>query len=242
VMLTQCRVTLLAVACLIMSAEAIGASVFGNHHITIVGENHKHVESPEWFLSSVSKYIQDNRCLNVALEISSDEQDIINGAMNEDAPVSAIRISSIIDHTGFRSMLSGFSRLVASGNCLKVYAIDAPTSINTNRDEWMLKQIKKVDNESTPWAILVGNLHTLKQVNWYPNVHGKPFLAELLQGDGYDVFSIIQSWPDKECTERSSEYISNVRKPLLHLLEPVAAYTPDQPKNAIDAAIIWNCQ
>jgi len=216
--------------------------MFSHHHITIVGENHKHVESPEWFLSSVSKYIQDNRCLNVALEISSDEQDIINEAMNEGAPVAAIRISSIIDHTGYRSMLSGFSRLIAAGNCLKVYAIDAPQNVHESRDEWMLKRIKELDDELIPWAVLIGKLHALKQVNWYPDVHGKPFLAELLQKDGYDVFSIIQDWTNQECTERSGKYVSDIREPLRHLLEPVAAHYPEAPSNVVDAAIIWNCQ
>jgi len=220
---------------------SVASPLFTNHHITIIGEIHHHPDSTAWFLKTVSEYVEGNKCLNVALEVSSEQQDNINKAMNEDAPVSAIRISSIIDHTGYSSMLSGFSRLITAGNCFKVYAIDAPLKVHESRDEWMLKRIKELDDESIPWAILVGSLHALKQLNWYPKAHGKPFLAELLQGDGYDVFSIIQSWPDKECPERSGKYVSDVREPLKHLLEPVAAYAPALPKNAIDAAIVWKC-
>jgi len=236
------KYALILFVCVMMPVVSVAEPLFASHHITIVGENHKHAESPEWFLRSVSEYVQDNRCLNVALEVSSDQQDNINEVMNENAPLSAIRISSIIDHETYREMFSGFSRLIAAGNCLKVYAVDAPQKVHESREEWMLKRIKELDDESAPWAILIGNLHALKQVNWYPDVHGKPFLAELLQKDGYDVFSIIQDWTNQECTERSGKNVSDVREPLNHLLEPVAAYAPRHPKSAVDAAIIWSCQ
>jgi len=228
-------------ACAATPVVSVASPLFTSHHITIVGETHHHPDSTVWFLKAVSEYVEGYQCLNVALEIGSDQQDIINEAMSEDASVSAIRISSIIDHPSYRKMISGFKALKSDGRCLKVYAIDAPLSINRNRDEWMLKRIKEVDDESIPWVVLIGSLHALKQVNWYPEANGKPFLAELLQGGGYDVFSIIQDWTNQECTERSSEYVSDVREPIYHLLEPVAAYRPEAPHDAIDAAIVWKC-
>jgi len=233
-------VLLLCGAILGLSSFA-SASTFENHHITIIGEIHHHSNSTVWFLKEVSEHVGESKCLNVALEIGSDQQDTINKVLHAGIPVGDIHISSVIDHKSYRDMLSDFRKIINNGKCLNIYAIDAPQNIKINRDQWMLKQIKIIDEESIPMAILIGNLHALKEVKWYPYVHGEPFLAARLQSDGFDVFSIIQHWPEGNCKTRSAKYDEDVQSALHSVLEPVAAYRPKTPSNVVNAALRWEC-
>jgi len=240
-MLKYIRLVLLLAVYVLITSAPVAASPFNKHHITIVGENHRHIESSKWFFKSVAEYVNSDKCLNVALEVGSDQQPIINKVMKNERSDSDIKISSIIDHLSYREMLIGFRRLINDGRCLKIYAIDAPRNMNTNRDRWMAKRIKDINDESIPIAILLGNLHVLKQVNWYPSAHGEPFLAEILQNDGMDVYSIIQSWPSESCRERSIKHVTDVGEVLRKLLEPVAAYNPIDAYSVVDAAVVWKC-
>jgi len=226
-------------------ATEIAPQTLFRHQITIIGENHHHEDSTKWFLTTVSNYVKNGTCLNVALEIESNQQSILDAVMKGSAPVSSIRIHSIIDYPAYRQMLTGFSSLIADGSCLHIYAIDAPQSAHINRDDWMAEELTSIGKNSTTIALL-GNLHSLKHINWYKEANGEPFLAERLQSNGIDVFSVIQDWPLGSCNARQAKLAAagslEGHAALEHVLEPVAANLPDNPISAIDMAIVWSCQ
>lgn len=227
------------------SATPMIAASISEHQIVIIGEIHHHTDSANWFLTTVSNYVKNGKCLNVALEINSSQQPVMNAVMKGVASVSSIRINSIIDHPAYRQMLAGFSNLIMDGSCLSVYAIDAPQSAHINRDEWMAKQISDIGEDATIIALL-GNLHALKHVDWYQEAKGKPFLAGRLQSMGMEVFSAIQDWPLGGCSARHAKLVTadspEGHDALGHILNPVAANLPENPKTAIDMAIVWDCQ
>jgi len=237
-------VLLIATAISAFAIPAVASPIF-QHQITIIGENHHHDDSTKWFLSNVSNYVKNGKCLNVALEIDSSQQSILDAVMKGNAPVSSIRIHSIIDHPAYRQMLTGFVNLVMGGSCLSVYAIDAPQSANINRDEWMAEQLSSIGKNSTT-IVLLGNLHSLKHVNWHKDAKGEPFLVERMQSMGMEIFSVIQDWPPKDCNARHPTLVTadspEGRNALGHVLAPVAANSPNNPKTAIDMVMVWNCQ
>jgi len=219
--------------------------VIESHDVVIVGERHRKQESTQWFTWVVSDYVKNGSCLQVALEIGSDQQPTLDAAMKGNAPISSIQISPIIDHPSYRNMLTGFSEMTEAGKCLSLHAINAPLGVSKNRDEWMAARIETLNGEA-PILVLVGNLHALKQVNWYQDVQGKDFLAERLQSDGIDVFSVLQYWHPESCANRSARLIavseSRAYGVLSHVLEPVAADLPEKPLGVFDAAKVWGCE
>jgi hypothetical protein len=216
-----------------------------DHQVVIIGETHRRADSTEWFLTTVSNYVKNGKCLHVALEIKSSQQPVLNAAMRGNAPFSSIRIHPIIDHPSYRDMLKGFGGLIMKKHCLTVHAIDAPKNVRVNRDKWMAEHFPDIRN-GTPIIALLGSLHALKQVNWYQGVKDEPYLAERLQAAGIDVFSVIQNWPSGNCETRKVNFVTADTKEgtraLGHVLDPVAADFPDDPYSAIDAALVWKCQ
>ena len=216
-----------------------------NHDVVIVGEQHRKPESTQWFSQVVSTYVKDGACLQVALEIGSDQQPALDVVMKGNTPVSSVRISPIIDHPSYRDMLIGFRKMVEAGRCLSLHAIDAPLGVSRNRDEWMAERIMLLKGDVAA-IVLVGNLHALKQVAWHQEALGEPFLAERLQTAGVDVFSVLQRWPSGTCKSRHPRLVP-VGEPeahavLAHILEPVAADVPEKPSGVFDAAVVWECQ
>jgi hypothetical protein len=78
------------------------ASSLFDHQVVIIGETHRRADSTEWFLTTVSNYLKNGKCLHVALEIKSSQQPVLNAAMRGSAPFSSI-------HCVFRSNATGDS-------------------------------------------------------------------------------------------------------------------------------------
>jgi len=68
---------------------------------------HQHPESIKLFQELINGYLENNQCLTVALEINSNQQEILDQIKQGRAVVSDIEISSNIDHTALRNMNSG---------------------------------------------------------------------------------------------------------------------------------------
>ncbi|PSJ15762.1 hypothetical protein, partial [Nitrosomonas supralitoralis] len=105
--------------------------------ITIIGEVHKRPEAIQFFQSLIIGYMQQNKCLTVALEIASSQQSLLNEIMLGKARVTDIEIAPAIDHPSFRALIHDLAEMRSHNNCLKLIAIDAALELKTNRDGWM---------------------------------------------------------------------------------------------------------
>lgn len=215
------------------------------HNITIIGETHKRPESFQFFQSIVNSYLQNNKCLTVALEIASNQQSAIDQVIQGNAKVSDIEIAPPIDHPDFRILIGNLAEIQKHNNCFKLIAVDADIKLKTDRDEWMAKELTKQIGQ-TQILVLLGNLHTLKKVDWNPEI-GKesPYVAEILTEKGYEVRTFPQIWKDRKC---------NTHNRLIRADEPEAtelitsslfavlnASKPKTAVNVVDGVVLWEC-
>ncbi len=161
--------------------------------ITIIGETHHQKESIRLFQGLVANYLQQNRCLTVALEIASNQQPVIDLVTQNRATASDIKIPSMIDHPPFRKMMDDLAARKAKGACLKLLVIDTGEDINMSRDAWMA--LKLADHiGKTPILILLGGLHTMKKIDWNLSMtKGKRFVSEILSKQGFRVRTFPQA-------------------------------------------------
>ena len=214
--------------------------------ITIIGETHKHPESITLFKSLISGYLKQNKCLTVGLEIVSSQQVIIDQVMKGRAVVSDIEISPIIDHPPFRKMINGLVNLQEKGKCLKLIAIDAGDDIELRRDQWMAIKLAKQIGKA-PILVLLGNLHSLKKVNWDLSMtKGSTYVSEILSSQGYDVKTYPQIWIDKAC-DNQNRFIQTGKPEVLRLLNDslisvLNAFKYKSAVGVIDGVLLWECK
>lgn len=215
------------------------------HSITIIGETHKRPESFQFFQSIVNSYLQNNKCLTVALEIASNQQSAIDQVIQGNAKVSDIEVAPPIDHPDFRILIENLAEIQKRNNCFKLIAVDADIKLKTDRDEWMAKELTKQIGQ-TQILVLLGNLHTLKKVDWNPEITKKsPYVAEILTTKGYAVQTYPQIWLDRTCNTRnrfiradSSEATELLNTSLFSILN---ASKPKTAVNVVDGVVLWEC-
>ena len=150
------------------------------HSITIIGERHKRPESIQFFREVISRYLQQDKCLTVALEIASDQQVTLDEIVEGKKAVADIEIPPMVDHPSYRSLIDDLVTMKRRGSCLKLIAIDGGLELNVNRDEWMAERLAKQISQA-PILALLGNLHTLKRVDWHTSMSKAfPYVAEIL--------------------------------------------------------------
>jgi len=213
--------------------------------ITIIGEVHQNPESTSLFFSLVEDYLQRNKCLTVALEIPSNQQPILDKISHSQIEASEIVVDPIIDHPEYRKMLSKLIALEKQGSCIEIAAIDAGDEIDMNRDKWMSIRIMELVKRF-PVLALLGDLHTLKKVNWLSENIDSPFVAEILADSGFEVRTFPQVW-GKCSGEHQYEFIpGNSREALTLLNENLVsllnAYDFASTKGVIDGMILWQCK
>jgi len=135
------------------------------------------------------------------------------------------------------------------GDCLNIIAIDAGDDAGMRRDEWMaLKLAEQIGN--TPVLALLGGLHALKKVKWDLSMaKGLPFVAEILNRQGYHVNSYTQHFPDADCSNDKPlryRFISGETKEALAALNSsffsfLNAFEPDSEIGVVDGVILWEC-
>ncbi len=217
---------------------------------TIIGETHHQRESIRLFQSLVTNYLQQNRCLTVALEIASNQQPVIDRVAQNRATASDIKIPSMIDHPPFRKMIDDLAALKHKGACLKLLAIDAGDNIDTNRDAWMaLKLADHVGN--TPILMLLGGLHTMKKVDWDLSMtHPSPSVSEIISKQGFRVNTYPQAWATEKCAAqkgfrnrfiqaKTSEALTLLNDSLISLIN---AFDFKTTKGVIDGFVLWECR
>ncbi len=213
--------------------------------ITIIGESHRRPETVKFFESLITEYLQHNKCLIIALEVASNQQTVIDKVIQGKAVVADIEISSIIDHTPFRSFISDMIEIRKHNDCLQIIAIDGWVGIDTTRDEWMSKILNERSSH-TPVLALLGNLHTLKKVNWNQEMtQGSPSVAKILTSQGRNVKTYPQMWIDRACNNRNQfiaadalEALDLLNSKLISLLN---AFDSEVATDSIDGIILWEC-
>lgn len=213
--------------------------------ITIIGETHKQAAAIQFFQSLITSYLQQNKCLTVALEIASSQQPLLDGIIQGKTAISDIEIAPMIDHPPFRTLINDLAKMQRSTACLKLIAIDAGLELKTNRDEWMAMQLTDRIDEA-PILALLGSLHTLKKVEWNQTMSKKkPYVAEILTDQGHNVKTYPQIWKDRTCNNRN-RIISADRPETVELLDSelfalLNAFKPKTAVDVIDGIIIWEC-
>lgn len=211
--------------------------------ITIIGENHKRPESIQFFKTVIDEYLQQRKCLVVALEIASSQQTILDQVFEGKADISSVVIPPMIDHPAYRVMIHDLAEMKRSGKCLKLLAIDADLKTNSPRDEWMAMVLEN-QTKGTPILALLGSLHTLRRVDW-SREDPSPFVAEILAERKYVVKTYPQVWKDKNChtynllissdTEEATRLIND------GLISLLNAYDYETVKSVVDGVILWEC-
>ena len=95
------------------------------HSVSIIGETHKRPESFRFFQAIINDYLQNHKCLIVALEIASNQQNTIDQVIKGSAKVSDIEVAPPIDHPDFRLMIESLANLQRNNDCFKLIAVDA---------------------------------------------------------------------------------------------------------------------
>lgn len=218
------------------------AALMASYPVTILGEKHRRPKSTQLTADLVDKLTDNGSCLAVALEIPSDQQPILEAALQGDKPVSAVYVAPMIDHPAFRTLLEDLRDQMLAGRCLTVSAVDTPSDALAGRDEWMSDHIERLAADHRVLA-LMGNLHTIKQTRWVSGIDD-PFLAEHLERRGLRVLSVMQGW-DEGCEERTGRWLpinhSRAIATVRGTLSLAAIRQPEAVDAVADGAVIWEC-
>ncbi len=231
-----------------MASEAIHAITqnIRANDVILIGEKHKKPESIQLFKSLVVKQIEKKQCVVIALIVESNQQPIIDKILLGRTKVGNLKVSDVMDHEEYRDMIRYFAQIKNEGACLSIIAIDAGSEIPETRNQWMVKQLRRYAGR-LPVFVLVGNLHTLKIVNWDLSQVGKPQpnLAKSLLMDGFRVKSFPQVWLTESCesyvadvTSEPDEIVTSVNEHLITLLN---AFAFQSTAKVVDGVIVWKC-
>lgn len=119
-----------------------------------IAESLQKPEAIEYFQSLINSYLQQNKCLTIALEIASNQQSLLDGMVESKAVVIDIKIAPVIDHPSFRALSNKIAELRKHNDCLKLIAIDAKLELKTSRDEWMAKKTDRASRSSADIGIV----------------------------------------------------------------------------------------
>ena len=135
------------------------------HDVVLLGTTHQQPKILN-FISTLIPHLYKSGITHIGLEIASDQQNRLDRFMKTGTGLSEIRIFQGIDCPEYRQLIE-----MVRKNRLTPVALDLPKSMwrgNFTRDQWMAKRIAETSqkNEPAKMLVIVGNLHTLKQVDW----------------------------------------------------------------------------
>ena len=218
--------------------------LLGSNQILVLGEEYGQDESAELVLKTVKEYVNGGGCLKVGLEISSNQQELLESAMKGEAQISEIELKEEIDSISYRQMLGGFSSVIQKGRCLSVYALDTPPSVPVTGDAWMEKEVVRIAGDS-PVLILTKTIRAVKDYDSGGSESGK-LLAQRLRARTYRVASVLQHWKPGQCATRSVELINTEEeKSGIYVKESIGeigAKMPEKVSMIADGVLVWSCK
>ncbi|MDY6842822.1 MAG: hypothetical protein SVW57_01840 [Thermodesulfobacteriota bacterium] len=127
------------------------------------------------FVSDLIPHLYETGVTHLALEICSDQQEIIDNFLYTGNGLNDIALHPLIDCTEYRNILKATSTLHEAKRP-RIIALDLPKSLyksDMTRDEWMALSLAKIFNthQQAKILVVVGNLHILKNVVWEEKVH-----------------------------------------------------------------------
>ncbi len=150
------------------------------------------------FISNLLPHLSQSGITHIGLEIASDQQDRLDRFMKTGTGLSEIRIFQGIDCREYRQLVKTIRR-----DRLLPVAIDLPTSMwkgGFTRDQWMAERIAGVfkKNKAPKILVIVGNLHTLKAVDWVDPTIKDQFIRYYLERTHpkLGVYSVVSSIND----------------------------------------------
>jgi hypothetical protein len=211
-------------------------TLLNNYRVVLLGERHKMPESASLLTNLVRQFTaSSDKCLSVALEIGSDQQE----AINRNGPVSKVFIHPIIDHPGYRKTLSDLRDFKKAGRCIKIMAIAVPENFRESRSSHMAEKIFQASRSGKVVA-LVGNTHAIKKITW-KHATQSPSVAERLLARDVDSVSILQKWGARFGARQYKGSLVDMNEKLAtFFLQSLAAFPPENPEDVADKVIIWD--
>jgi hypothetical protein len=171
--------------------------------IVFLGTTHK---KPEilGFIAELIPTLKKYDASHVGLEIPSDQQEKIDFFMRTGDRLDDIKLHTQIDTPEYRHLFQVFRE---SDGPIPV-AIDLPSSMykgDVSRDEWMARSLLIIlnRNPSAKILVIVGNLHTLKKLEWEEQVPNKNqsireyILRDRASTQMWSIGQMINGNPDK---------------------------------------------
>ena len=215
--------------------------------ITIIGETHKKAESVELFQSLALAVVRHYQCVVIGLEITSDQQTILDTVMQDRTSVNKIALWPAVDYPPYRRMIENFAKFKRQGQCINLVAIDSGVDNIVDRNLWMALSLTEQVGDA-PILVLLGALHTLKRVNWTVRT-GRPSVAEILTNNGFRVLTYPQHWLPDQCADnenRRSRFVNPDSPEALTILNDsmmslINAKPHKSATGVIDGFVVWEC-
>lgn len=219
-------------------------SLLENSGVLIFGEKRGKPESARLVSDVVEAFTAMGNCVNVGLEISSEEQKNIDGFINGNTDISNIRINTFVTHKEYRNMLRSFKDFKAAGRCIRVFGVDVPDTVPIEKNVWMSRIINSLVGDS-PMLVLIGNRHTFKNVQWKNDENKKTVLAQNLKSNGVNVGAVMQYWEKQDCISKIADFL-DTENPYTgvyvnDIIKPLSMKPPSQVSEITDGVIVWNC-
>lgn len=218
--------------------------LLGSNQILVLGEEYGKKESSEFVQEAVAEYVNTGGCLKVGLEITSDQQELLENTMKGQAEISDLVIKEEMDTVYYRQMLGGFSSVIQNGGCLSVYALETPASVPVTGDAWMEKEVVQIAGD-TPVLVLTRNNRAVKEYDSGDSEAAK-LLTQRLRERTYRVGSIIQHWKPGECATRNVELVNaEDEKARIYVKDSVGeigAKMPEKVSTMTDGVLVWSCK
>ena len=211
----------------------------------IIGDTGFDLQSTAFVKNSIEEYVNSKGCLKIGLEISTDQQDLLDKALKGEKKFNHLEFNPYVEKNSYIDLLLGLRKLTEEGKCIKVFAIDKPITSPVEKDAWMSAQVEKLVGDE-PILILSSNLQAIKKVEWINTENKTRFLAQRTRRKEIKTATIMQYWTSGECSERlvskfilakgprAQEYVNDI-------LDSIDAKASNLPSEVTDSIIVWLC-